>query len=79
MLLKRTMGLDALDCPKCGDRMQLIAAIENPDVAARILRHLNLPTRPPPRAPPWRAQRDLPLVERRDDAFDGIDPPAFVE
>jgi hypothetical protein len=58
--------------------MRLVGAVEDPAVAARILRHLKLPTRAPPRAPPWRPPRDLAL-ERRGDEHDGIDPPSFFE
>ena len=57
---------------------QRLALVENPAVAARILSHLGLPARAPPRAPPWRPQRTLPL-EQRSDAFDGIDPPAAAD
>jgi hypothetical protein len=32
--------------------MKIIAAIEEPSVIAKILAHLGLPTRAPPRAPP---------------------------
>jgi hypothetical protein len=39
---------DALRCPRCGSTMRLLAAIENPDVARRILQCLELPARAPP-------------------------------
>ena len=58
--------------------MRLVSAIEDPGVAAQILRHLNLPDRPPPRGRPWRAQEQLAL-EHRADGYDVIDPPAFAE
>ena len=72
------MGLEVLDCPRCADRMQLIAAIEDPAVAAAILTHLKWPARPPPRGRPWRAQPVLATEHRADDGG-GIDPPAFVQ
>ena len=72
------MGLDVLDCPRCGDRMRLVAAIEDPAVAARILEHLGLPARPPPRGRPWKPQPELAL-EPRAQEFDGLDPPAFAD
>ncbi len=78
VLMKRTWGLDVLACPRCAGPMRLVAAIEDADVAARILRHLNLPTRAPPRPPPWRPQRELAL-EPGPDAWDEIDAPAFAE
>jgi hypothetical protein len=47
-LLQRVFELDALRCPRCGARMRLLAAIEDPDVARRILACLDLPARAPP-------------------------------
>ena len=58
--------------------MELIAVIEDPAIACRILSHLGLPTRPPPRGPPWRSQASLPLAQPGD-AADGVDPPTFDE
>ena len=58
-------GGGVLACPRCGDRLELIALIEDPKVIGRILRHLGVPTevptarpaRPPPlplgRSEPW--------------------------
>ena len=39
---------DALRCPRCGSIMRLLAAIEDPEVARRILECLELPARAPP-------------------------------
>jgi len=47
-LLQRVFEIDALRCPRCGSTMRLIAAIEDPDIARRILDCLNLPARAPP-------------------------------
>ncbi|MDP7135598.1 MAG: hypothetical protein QF437_34240, partial [Planctomycetota bacterium] len=47
-LLERVFEIDALRCPRCGSTMRLIAAIEDPDIARRILDCLNLPARAPP-------------------------------
>ena len=47
-LLRRVFEVDALRCPRCGSTMRLIAAIEDPDVARRILECLELPSRSPP-------------------------------
>jgi hypothetical protein len=64
-LMRRSFGFDMLACPRCGDRLELIALIETPPVIRRILSHLGLPTevpaarpaRPPPLpigpADPW--------------------------
>jgi len=35
----------------CGGKLKILAAIEEPVVLARILTHLGLPARAPPRAP----------------------------
>jgi len=50
-LLQRVFEVDALQCPRCGDRMRILAAITDPDVARRILMCLRLPPRAPPLAP----------------------------
>ena len=55
-LMRRSFGIDVLQCPKCLGRMKLIALIEDPAVIAKILYHLGLsseiprarPARPPP-------------------------------
>jgi len=48
-LLKRVFDID--HCPNCGGALKIIAAIEDPPVIVRILTHLGVPTRAPPRAP----------------------------
>jgi hypothetical protein len=50
-LLQRVFEVDALRCPRCGARMRLVAAIEDPDVARKILACLDLPARAPPLVP----------------------------
>ena len=37
--------------PNCGGALKIIAAIEDPPVIIKILSHLGLPTRAPPRSP----------------------------
>ena len=55
-LMRRSLGLDVLACPRCGGRFRLIALIDDPAVIQRILQHLGLPTEMPEarpaRAPP---------------------------
>jgi tripartite-type tricarboxylate transporter receptor subunit TctC len=51
-LLKRVFDIDLEHCPQCGGEFRIIAAIEEPEVVARILTHLGLPARAPPRFPP---------------------------
>jgi hypothetical protein len=41
-LLQRVFGVDALRCPRFGSTMRIIAAIEDPDIAQKILECLNL-------------------------------------
>ena len=43
--------IDMTTCSKCGGPLTMIAAIEDPPVIQKILAHLGLPTRAPPRAP----------------------------
>ena len=50
-LLKRVFDIDIERCPHCGGTLKIIAAIVDPSVIAKILAHLGLPTRAPPRAP----------------------------
>ena len=49
--LKRVFDIDLEHCPQCGGEFRIIAAIEEPAVIVRILTHLGLPARAPPRAP----------------------------
>jgi hypothetical protein len=71
-LMRRTFGIDALDCPRCGGRLRLLALIEHARIVERILRHLGLPTdRPelrPARAPPRRGDDLACQVRATDDA-----------
>ena len=57
-LLKRVFDLDIQHCLNCGSALKIIAApltrcsgVEDPPVIIKILSHLGLPTRAPPRAP----------------------------
>jgi hypothetical protein len=50
-LLKRVFDLDLEHCPQCCGEFKIIAAIEEPAVIVRILTHLGLPARAPPRSP----------------------------
>ena len=58
-LLKRVFAIDLEHCPQCGGEFRIIAAIEEPAVIVRILRHLGLPARAPPLSP----ERQLPLFQ----------------
>ncbi len=50
-LLKRVFDIDLEHYPQCGGDLKIIAAIEEPAVIVRILTHLGLPARAPPRSP----------------------------
>ena len=61
-LLKRVFDIDIEHCQNCGGSLKIIAcpeprrraAIENPPVIVKVLAHLGLPTRAPPRSPAQR-------------------------
>ena len=48
---RSAFGIDLEHCPQCGGELKIIAAIEDPVVIVRILKHLGLPACAPPRAP----------------------------
>ncbi len=50
-LLKRVFDLDLEHCPNCGGELKIIAAILEQPVIEKILTHLALQARAPPRAP----------------------------
>jgi len=61
-LLKRVFDLDLEHCPNCGGELKIIAAILEQPVIEKILAHLGLEARAPPR-PPGRGQA---LAKRPD-------------
>jgi hypothetical protein len=50
-MLKRVFDLDLEHCPNCGGDLKIIAAILESPVIEKILTHLGLQARAPPRAP----------------------------
>ncbi len=50
-LLKRVFEIDMEHCPNCGDQLKIIPAILEQPVIEKILTHLGLQARAPPRAP----------------------------
>lgn len=50
-LLRRVFAVDVLECPDCGARMRILAAIHPPEATRAILECLGLPSRAPPTAP----------------------------
>ena len=66
-LLERVFEIDALRCPRCDSTLRLIAAVEDPAVARRILECLKLPARAPPVEPAsWAAIPPEPVAPDRD-------------
>lgn len=64
-LLKRSWLIDVLVCPRCAAPMRVISHIEDERTARRILEHLGLPARAPPRglsadaSPEYQADADV--------------------
>jgi len=50
-VIRQERVFDIKEWLNCGGRLAIIAAIEEPVVSVRILTHLGLPARAPPRAP----------------------------
>ena len=76
VLLKRVFLTDALTCPKCQGRMEILAAITEPEAIRKILDHLGIPSEAPPRT----AARSPPQSELSGTAdleeVDYADPPS---
>ena len=51
-MLRRVFEIDVLACPDCGGRLRLLATIEDPAIAGKILGHLGLEVEPPVPAAP---------------------------
>jgi hypothetical protein len=59
-LMRRVFSLDALECPRCGGQMRILAAINPPlEAIHKILDCLGLPSRPPPTTRPEREIDEL--------------------
>jgi len=50
-LLARVFAIDVTECPDCGGRMKIIAALTEPASIRSYLEGVGLPARPPPIAP----------------------------
>jgi hypothetical protein len=71
-LMRRSWGIDVLHCPTCGGKMDLIAVIEDATIAAKILTHLGLPARPPPRGRPFHRAKQHQLALDIDHDFQSL-------
>jgi hypothetical protein len=60
-MIRRVFAVDVLECPRCGGRMRILAAIQTPEAIRAILDHLGLPSRAPPITPARRPQEDSTL------------------
>ena len=49
--LKRVFDIDVEHCPHCGGNLMINAAIKQSPVITKLLTHIGLPTRAPPRSP----------------------------
>jgi hypothetical protein len=76
-LLKRVFAIDVLECARCHGPMRLVSVIDDERTARKILAHLGLPARAPPRgrAQPRRGQLEL---DSPTD-YDGVDPPLVID
>ena len=63
--LKRVFGIDIERCVRCGGKLHIIASIEQPQVIAKILLHLE-------RTAPLRQPSELPLGARAPPAQPGL-------
>ena len=72
-LLRRVFAIDVLECPRCGARTRLLAAIHPPDATSAILECLELPARAPPleaargddgEPDPWKIPRTVARLSR---------------
>jgi len=70
-LMRRVFALDVLECPGCGGRMRILAAIHPPETARAILACLGLPERAPPIAPARNEEGDT------DGGSASLDAPSF--
>lgn len=65
LLLKRTHGLDALECPRCHGRLRALATLTDPDAVRAVLTHIGVRATPLPRA----RARD-PTAHEAQESFD---------
>ncbi len=65
-LLRRSLDVDVLQCPKCQGRLRVLAVITEREPVRRILAHLGVPTDAPPVARARDPTDDLDDVEPQD-------------
>jgi hypothetical protein len=77
--MKRAYAVDVLVCPTCKGKMTIISIINDENTAKKILGHLGLSTRAPPRGRPWQPGQPQPAVDGAAARFEGIDAPAELD
>jgi len=58
-LLARTFNVDVGTCPKCGEDMEIMGAVQDPEEVRRYLRHVAMKEHPPPIQPARYVQAEL--------------------
>jgi hypothetical protein len=71
-LLRRSLDVDVLQCPKCQGRLRVLAVITEREPVRRILAHLGVPTDAPPVARARDPTDDLDDVEPQDQLVLGL-------
>jgi hypothetical protein len=71
-LLRRSLDVDVLQCPKCQGRLRVLAVITEREPVRRILAHLGVPTDAPPLARARDPTDDLNDVEPQDQLVLGL-------
>ena len=59
-LLRRVFDIDVSVCERCGGPVRVLAAIQEPETAEKILNYFGLPAKPPPTAPARYQHRSFP-------------------
>src|SRR5438094_7034777 len=59
-LLRRVFNIDVSVCERCGGPVRVLAAIQEPETAEKILNYFGLPAKPPPTAPARYQHRSFP-------------------
>ena len=70
-LLRRSLDVDVLQCPKCQGRLRVLAVITEREPVRRILAHLGVPTDAPPVARARDPTDDLTMSSRRTNSSSG--------
>ncbi len=78
-LMRRVWSIDVLQCPRCGARMRILAAIHPPGAIRKILDCPGLPFRPPPRLPAHGLSPASELMHVNSQSVAGTMPPTTAD